>query len=210
LLHAAREQGAGRVVMAGSCAEYDWRYARCHERTTPLRPATLYGSAKHALRGVLESFARETGLSAAWGRIFFVYGPHAHPDRLPGTVIRSLVRGDPARCSDGSQMRDFLYAADAADALVALLESEVQGPVNIASGQPVRLRTMIEMAGELLGRRELIRLGAIPARDGEPPALLADVRRLRDELGWVPRYDLRRGMSETVLWWRRRAKQRAA
>ena len=54
------------------------------------------------------------------------------------SVIRSLLAGEPARCSHGNQVRDYLFAEDVADAFVALLESDVTGPINIALGSAGR------------------------------------------------------------------------
>ena len=210
LLDAFHEHGGRRIVMAGTCAEYDWNHGCCREAVTPLAPRTLYGSCKHALRLTLESFSAEVGLSSAWGRIFFVYGPHAHPARLPGSVICSLLDGRVARCTDGSQIRDFLHVSDVADALVTLLACDVQGPVNVASGRPTRLSEMILTAAELLGRRELVRLGALEALKAEPPVLLADVRRLKCEVGWSPRYELRQGLKDTIDWWKGGCRRRAS
>lgn len=202
LLQAFALHGGQRVVMAGTCAEYDWKYGYCSERITPLRPATLYGICKHSLQIMLDAFARQTGLSAAWGRIFFVYGPHEHPDRLVSSVIRSLLQGEPARCSPGNQIRDYLYVQEVADAFVALLESDVSGPVNIASGRPVALKDVIYKIAERLGRRDLIQLGALPTSASEPRLLVADVSRLSDEVGWSPKYDLDRGLEQTIGWWK--------
>lgn len=75
LLRAFAEHGGQRVVMAGTCMEYDWRYGYCSEAVTPLAPTTLYSSCKHALQLMLAAFARQMGLSAAWGRIFFSMAP---------------------------------------------------------------------------------------------------------------------------------------
>src|SRR5207245_614301 len=88
---------------------------------------------KLALASLLEAYAGQTGLSQAWARIFFLYGPREHPKRLVSSVIRSLLRGERARCSHGQQIRDYLHVEDAAGALVALLESEVTGR---AAGRP--------------------------------------------------------------------------
>ena len=81
LAQAFRSHGGERAVMAGTCAEYDWRYGRCIEGKTPLSPATLYGRCKNALREKVELFSKEGGMSFAWGRIFFLYGPYEYPDR---------------------------------------------------------------------------------------------------------------------------------
>lgn len=202
LLKSFYEYGGNRVVMAGSCLEYDWNYGFCREDTTPLKPDTLYGSCKHALQTVLNSFSQQIGLSAAWARIFFLYGPYSHRAKLPGVVIESLLNGQVARCSHGNQIRDFLYIGDAANALVKLLAGKVQGAVNIASGKPTKVGDMIHKTADIIGRRDLVQLGAI-GRKNEPPVLLADVSRLRDELGWSPKVELEQGLEYTVQWWQR-------
>jgi nucleoside-diphosphate-sugar epimerase len=202
LLKAFPEHGGRRVVVAGTCAEYDWGEGLCSEKTTRLAPSTLYGACKHALELVVGAYARQRGLSAAWGRLFFLYGPHEHRERLVSSVILSLLRRQPAACTHGQQVRDFLYVKDAADGLVALLDSEVRGAVNVASGEPVRLRDVTDEIATQLHGADLVRLGARPAARGEPPAIVAEVTRLRDEVGWSPGYDLTRGLAETIDWWR--------
>ncbi len=204
LARAFRERGGRRMLAAGSCLEYDWDYGFCSERLTPCQPHTLYGIAKHALRLLVEGYAKESGLSVAWGRIFFLFGPWEHPDRLIAYVIRSLLNGERARCSHGMQVRDYLYAGDVADALVTLLESELTGPVNIASGRAVTLRELASRAGDLLGLRDRIDFGAIPSAPTDKPLVVADVTRLSSELGWRPGVDLDEGLNRTIAWWRER------
>ena len=210
LLDAFAAHGGRRVVAAGTCAEYDWDHdGYCSESKTPLAPATLYGKCKQALHDALEATARERGLSAAWGRIFFLYGAHEHPQRLVSSVIRALLGGDAARCTHGEQLRDFLYVRDVADAFVALLASDVRGAVNIASGEALSLKFIVNQIGEKLNRPELVQLGAIPAPDGEPKLLAADIRRLRDEVGWKPAYTLDAGLDASISWWRGRMDKQA-
>ena len=72
----------------------------------------------------------------AWGRIFFVFGPHEQRGRLASSVAESLLRGETAECSLGDQVRDFLFAPELAGAFAALTLSDVEGPVNMASGAP--------------------------------------------------------------------------
>jgi len=196
-----------RVVVAGTCAEYDWSSGVCVEGETPLEPATLYGQCKHVLHERMQQIAREAGVSAAWGRVFFLYGPHEHPNRLVPYVIHSLLRGAEARCSHGRQERDFLHVADVADAFVTLLGSDTAGPVNIASGSSARVRDLVLLIAAAIGRRDLIRFGAVPTQPGEPSLLVADVRRLREEVAWKPRFSLEEGVRQTVEWWRQNAAQ---
>jgi nucleoside-diphosphate-sugar epimerase len=198
LARAFVDAGGRRLVVAGTCAEYDWHDGLCSEASTPLAPATLYGRSKHALEIVLSGLAVEAPLSFAWGRIFFVYGPGEHPARLTASVVGALLRGEPARLSAGTQVRDFLHVADVAGAFVALVESDVQGPVNVGWGDPTPVRRLAELVAEIVGRPELLRLGALGAAGEEPPLVVADPRRLRDDVGFTPRFDLRTGLQDTV------------
>jgi nucleoside-diphosphate-sugar epimerase len=209
LLEEFARRGGRRAVSAGTCAEYDWTFGFCSETLTPLAPSTLYGNCKHALRLVWEAYAREAGVSAAWGRIFFLYGAHEHPDRLVSSVVRRMLRRERVPCSHGRQVRDFLHVEDVADAFAALLESETQGAVNIASGRPVSLREVVGLIGARLEGGELVDFGALAAPQGDPPVLLADVRRLREEVGWRPRLGLGEGLARTIEWWRSRADDEA-
>ena len=87
---------------------------RCHEQRTPLRPATLYGAAKHALHTVAARYAEQAGFELAWGRIFFVYGPGEPDGRLVPSVGRALLAGEPVPTTRGDQVRDFMHVEDVA------------------------------------------------------------------------------------------------
>jgi len=202
LLGAFRAAGGARAVTAGSCLEYDWNYGYCSEARTPCAPHTLYGACKHALELLTTAMSGHGGFTTAWGRVFFLYGPHEHPDRLVASVVRSLLAGEPARTSHGNQVRDYLYAADVAEAFVALLESDVTGPINIASGRAVMLKDIVTRIGQIMGRPDLIRLGAIPAAPTDVPLVVADTTRLAGLLGWQPRVGLDEGLGKTIEWWR--------
>jgi nucleoside-diphosphate-sugar epimerase len=208
LLSAFAANHGERVIAAGSCAEYQINAGECFELKTPLLPSTLYGTCKHAFGRILDSFSRQTGLSSAWGRIFFLYGPYEHPSRLIAYVVQSLLRGEPALCSDGRQALDFMHVEDAASAFIALLENKIQGPVNIASGRPVAVRDLLQEIGMQLGRPELIRLGERES-SSEDSRIWANVDRLTREVGWKPRYDLASGIHQIIEWSRNSAGLRA-
>lgn len=207
LLQAFIANGGERAVMAGTCAEYDWRYGYCSEKVTPLVPSTLYSACKHSLQIILDNVSKQTGLSSAWGRVFFLYGPYEHQNRLISSVIHSLLTGKQARCSHGNQIRDYLYVRDVADAFVALLESDVEGPVNIGSGRPVLLKDLVQMIADKLMNEEHINFGAVPVPLDEPPLVVADVQRLNKEVGWAPKYNLDQGLNETIIWWKKSLKE---
>jgi nucleoside-diphosphate-sugar epimerase len=202
LLQGFAAHGGKRFVACGSAYEYDWSYGYCSEKLTPATPNTVYGACKQALRLMAESFAAQAGLSAAWGRVFFLYGPNEHPDRLVSSVIRSVLKGAPARCSHGRQIRDYMHVQDVADGLMALLDSDVSGTVNVASGQATTIRDIVLAAGRLMGRPELIHLGALPARANDAPLVVGDNTRLVSEVGWTQQLDLEAGLNHTIEWWK--------
>jgi nucleoside-diphosphate-sugar epimerase len=206
LLRAFADRGGDRAVVAGTCAEYEWsvKGGIFSVESTPLRPQTLYGISKDATRAVAEALADEVGFELAWGRIFSLYGPGEPETRLVPSVIRALLEGAPAAVSEGSQVRDFLHVNDVAEAFVALLDSRVRGPINVASGNGIAIRDVIKHIAAAAGRPDLIRFGSVATRSGEPAALVADVHQLRDEVGFRPRIPLDEGIARTVAWWQDR------
>lgn len=215
LLRSFRSQGGRRVMMAGSCAEYDWsRAGICDEKDSPLADESSlalspYAGCKIALQRKLAQFGRHEHLPTAWGRIFFQFGPHEHPDRLVSSVIRNLLLNREAPCSHGRQVRSFLHVADVGAAFAAVLDSGLEGPVNIGSEESIALADLLNRIGRQIGRPDLVRLGARPAAPGEPPLLVPQIRRLRDEALWRPRFTLNEGLDDTIAWWRERLRDGA-
>jgi nucleoside-diphosphate-sugar epimerase len=202
--------GGRRAVMAGSCAEYDWtRVGVCREESSPLADsaaaAAPYAAAKLAMHRSLARLGVQFGASTAWGRIFFQFGPGEHASRLVPSVIRSLLAGREALCSPGTQVRSFLHVADVGDAFAALLDSPLQGAVNVGSGERLSVAALTGAIAAQIGRPDLVRLGAIPLQAGEPALLVPDLARLHGELGWRPRFDLESALADTIAWWRRQA-----
>lgn len=201
LLRAFTQAGGKRAVMAGTCAEYDWTTGAgvLREDESLLRPATLYGAAKRGLHEVASAYARQAGFELAWGRVFFLYGPDEAPNRLFASVARALLSGEPARTTAGTQVRDFMHVADVGAAFAGLAgASGVTGAVNIASGEPVALRDVVRLIADEAGRPDLLELGALSERPGEPDRLVADTKRLNHEVGFTPSLTLRDGVAKAV------------
>jgi nucleoside-diphosphate-sugar epimerase len=193
--------GGSRVVVAGTVAEYDWSAGVCSERTTPCRPATLYAACKHAQYEVLERWSAQAGFSFAEGRLFWTYGPEESPERLvPGMIHAGLSRR-PFQLRYPAQVRDYLHVADVAAAFSALLASEVQGAVNIGSGEGVALSRLGEIVGEETGEGLIIQPGDDSAND-PAPLVCAETSRLMRDVGFTPRYRLEQGIRDTVAWWK--------
>lgn len=193
--------GGERFVGAGSCAEYDWHNGYFIESSSSLEPDSLYGKCKNSLQNILASYSHEISASSAWGRVFFLFGPHENPSRLVPSVILSLLRDEPVLCSHGNQIRDYLHVYDVANSFIKILLSEVTGPINIASGKPVFVKDIIYKIAELLNGSEKIHLGKLLAKN-EPPVITADIVKLQNEVGFSPIYDIKSGLQQTIDWWK--------
>jgi len=204
LAQALAEAGCKRLVAAGSCAEYDWDYGFLSEASTPLRPRSLYGVCKSSTQEILCAYCEQTPIKFAWTRFFYLYGPGEPQVRLVPSVTLALLSGEVANCSSGEQIRDYLHVEDAGSAVWAVARSSLSGPVNIGSGEPVRVRTLLETLGRILRLGHRIAFGALQAPAGEPPLLVADVRKLKTGTDWSPAWGLEDGLRQTVSWWRRR------
>lgn len=194
-------RGGKRFVSAGSCAEYDWtRGAPLSEDESLERPATFYGRMKLLHHRALMASAEQMGFSAATGRVFFSFGPFENPSRVIAHACKSLAEGRPAKFSSGRQRFDYLHARDIGAGFVALLNSDLSGACNIAAGGAEPLAEIIAKIGAIAGRAELIEMGALPDRAGDPPALIGDNRRIL-ATGWRPSISLDEGLAETYRWW---------
>ena len=191
----AKIAGVKRMVGVGTCAEYDWtkKDTTPLKETDPCHPHTVYGQAKLA---VLQSLAGNSNY--AWGRIFHLFGVGEHPDRLISSIIRALRQNKVAKCTSGKQVQDFMAVQDVGAALAALLDSEVMGAVNIATGVGTSVADVARLIGRLMGKEELIELNALPDRADTPPYIVANIDRLRHEVQFTPAFSLENGITQLI------------
>jgi nucleoside-diphosphate-sugar epimerase len=198
LARASAEAGVRRIVGVGTCVEYDWVDGGPAPRREgdPLRPGTLYGTAKASTFALLTAFCRQAGLGFAWGRLFHLFGPGEDERRLVASLMAALAAGRPAELASGRPVRDFLSTVDAGAALAALALAGVDGAVNVASGEAVSIADLAGEIAAIAGRPDLLRLGARPDPAGEAPRMVADVTRLREEAGFRPARERRERLAE--------------
>ena len=201
LIRCFADHGGQRVVVAGTCAEYDWNdptltEENCAEDRVPCRPATPYGQAKHKLWQWMKD---EVAVSKAWGRLFNLFGEGEDPERLVASVISELLSGRPALLGPCTNTLDFMDVRDAGRALAELAITPVEGAVNVASGVDAPLREIVDfIAGKLDGLDQL-RIGALPPKPG-PRRLVAAVDRLHEEVGFTPKFSLWEGLEDAIRW----------
>ena len=202
LLEELANAGCKHVVGVGTCFEYEMRAEPLRE-DSPTKPATLYAACKLAFSLIAAQRLSQLGVGFAWSRLFYIYGPYEDERRVVPAEIKALTAGVEFPGTSGEQVRDYLHVEDVASALCAISRQRLEGAFNVCSGVPVTIAGLMQTLGDLLGRPELIRLGAFPYRQWEPMYVCGDNERLRTQAGWRPRYDLREGLTNTIEWWRR-------
>ena len=200
LLKSFAHHGGKHFLGAGSCSEYEYRYGLLRENETPTNPGILYGNAKNALFHMANVYCAQSGMHFQWPCIFNLYGPREKAQRLMPSVILSCLRGEEVRVSDCMNFLDYLHVGDTARGIVDVFESELTGAVNICSGKPVQLRSIVKHIAELTDFDGVILWGAVPAAfDYE--VVVGDNHKLQS-IGWQPQYDLISGLQDTINYWK--------
>jgi len=197
LVDACCESGCQGMVLAGTCAEYDWTCGICREDSTPLRPATLYGASKDDARRQALALCARHQIPGAWGRVFLPYGFGENGQRLVPSLIEVFRRRLAPFAVDCAARRDFLHASDVAEGFVTLLVGQASGEFNISSGEPAGIGDLVRKLAQIMDADPQAMLDLSAGRPGEPPLLVGDNQKLR-ALGWLPRLSLTQGLELTV------------
>lgn len=187
-------------VHAGSALEYGAAGGDLSENTTP-QPTTFYGQTKLAGTCWLSRYAASTGLRALTARLFTVYGPGEHPGRLLPSLIETARTGRPLPLTAGTQKRDFLFVAEAAEGLLRLgLSHASPGEIiNLATGRLTRVRDFVETAAQILGiPADKLRFHMIASRFPEMDHQEVAIQRLRQLAAWTPTTSVPEGISQTI------------
>lgn len=168
-------------------------------------PFTSYSFAKTAGGHFLQMLYRENGLPVSIVRFFLVYGPGQDRNRFIPQIIKGCLSGRPFPVSKGEQLRDFCYVDDIAEGILNTLEAkDAKGRVlNLASGKPVSIRSMVEMVRKKVGTGDPL-YGQIPYREGENMNLVADISLAEKVLNWRPKVTLEAGIEKTIEYFRRK------
>jgi nucleoside-diphosphate-sugar epimerase len=185
-------------VNIGSSDEYGDAPAPQKEsqRESPISP---YSMGKAAATQFLQMLFRTEGFPAVTARLFLTYGPGQDERRFVPQIIRGCLEAKSFAASEGKQLRDFCFIDDTVAGIFAALEQQpARGEViNIASGQPVSIRSVVEAIRALVGKGDP-RYGEIGYRPGENMALYADISSAKKLLGWTPTVTLEEGLRRTI------------
>ena len=190
--------GGKKIVVAGSCAEYDWNKNDLLQEEENSRPISFYGKSKILLYSEMKKLCHQSKADFLWGRIFNVFGPKEHPDKIIPLIIRAALNNRKIQCLAKDDIRDFIYVKDVANILVTFLEENLTGIVNIATG----IGTSISEIAKLIERKlEVTDVCDFKQTVSRFPIVVGSTRKLRD-LKYNFLFDLDRGIKETIKWWK--------
>ena len=215
LIEAARVNGVRKFVQVGTVCAYP-KYTPIPFRESdlwkgyPEETNAPYGIAKKSLLVMLQAYREQYSFPGIFLLPVNLYGPGDNFDPQSSHVIPALIR----KCVEakhrnalsitvwgtGSASREFLYVEDCARGIVAATLNYEQGePVNLGSGQEIRIRELTELIAELCDYGgEIVWDSSMP--DGQPSRCL-DTTRAREEFGFQASTSLRDGLRKTIEWY---------
>lgn len=193
LLKYFKDNGGKRVIFAGTCFEYKFKEEPLKETDELEVEKTVYTFCKHKLHEIAEYFCKQNNISFGYGRIFYVYGKNEDKTRLTGMIIDKLSKNEEVVIKSGSLIKDYMYSKDIANAFVALLNSDVEGSVNICTGNPISIKDFALEIGKQMGKENLIIFQDEPSN--QPPVIVGDNTRLTEDVGYNLKYDLKKAFS---------------
>ncbi|MBR3654828.1 MAG: NAD(P)-dependent oxidoreductase [Elusimicrobia bacterium] len=196
LLKYFKDNGGKRVVFVGTCFEYKFKDTPLKETDDLDTEKTVYTSCKNKLHEIAEHFCKINNISFGYGRIFYVYGRNEDKTRLTGMIIDKLSKNEEVIIKSGDLYKDYMYSKDIAGAFVALLNSNVQGSVNICTGKAISIKDFALEIGKQMGKENLIKFKN--EISNQPPLIIGDNTKLMKIVGYNYRYDLKRGIREIL------------
>ncbi|MGH4010889.1 MAG: NAD-dependent epimerase/dehydratase family protein [Pseudonocardiaceae bacterium] len=198
LLECCRQAGVGRFILASTNAVVgDADHAMVNE-VAPMRPLTPYGATKAAAEMLLSGYAGAYGMDTCALRFTNIYGPGmGHKDSFVARMMRAALAGQGVQIyGDGLQRRDLVHVDDVTQAVLAAWDRRFTGTAIIGSGHSVTVLELLELARTVTG--SALPAEHVAAKPGEMPAVIVDISRAREQLGYRPSVSLADGL--TTVW----------
>ncbi len=176
---------------------------------TGYAPNSPYSASKAASDHLVRAWGETYGLPTLVTNCSNNYGPFHFPEKLIPVVILNALKGDPIPIyGDGSNVRDWLYVEDHADALLTVLEKGTLGrSYNIGGENEAQNIDLVRMICRILEEKRPKnspyedQISFVTDRPGHDLRYAIDPSRIRDELGWRPSVTLEEGLERTVAWY---------
>ena len=196
VLEAARNAGVKRFIYAASSSCYGIPESYPTAETAEISPQYPYALTKRLGEELVMHWAQLYNLPAIALRLFNVYGPRSRTSGTYGAVfgvfLAQKLAGKPFTVvGDGTQTRDFTYVTDVASAFLTAAKSSSYAQIyNVGSGETVSVNRLVELLGG--------EVTYIPKRPGEPDCTYADITKIRRELKWQPKVNIKHGVDNVL------------
>ena len=194
--------GCKNWIGIGSQAEYGCLDTIITE-TTSCTPKTMYGLAKHHSRSITEHICYIYNMRHTWLRIFSTYGPNDNDYLLIPTAIKRFLSGETMQLTPGEQVVDYLYIDDAVDAIYAAASVPSGGIFNIASGNQITVKSIVNTIRDMIDSTIEVEWGVIPYSPDKPMFMAASISKLTEATNWKPKTDINSGLTKTIEWYRK-------
>ncbi|GAA4841727.1 dTDP-glucose 4,6-dehydratase [Paenibacillus vulneris] len=203
VLEAARKCGVRRMVHVSTDEVYGTLGKEGYfTEQTPLSPNSPYSASKAGSDFMARAYYETYGLPVMITRCSKNFGPYQYPEKLiPKIITRALLDQPIPVYGDGQNVRDWLHVEDHCSAIERVLESGKPGQVYNIGGNSER--SNIEVVTEILkrlGKPETL-IQFVADRPGHDRRYAIDASKIREELGWAPRYSFQEGIAQTVDWY---------
>lgn len=194
----AHRCGCKVFVGAGSQAEYGVQ-SQDLTATLPVSPESGYGIAKYAAGKLSAMLCKSLSIRHNWVRILSVYGPNDGENTLISYAIRELKAGRSPELTKCEQIWDYLYADDAADAILSVADKGIDGKTYpLGSGNGRKLSEYIEDIRKIINPSIEIRYSVKDYYPHQPMHLVADISELTNDTGWQPKMSFEEGIRAFV------------
>lgn len=205
VLQAARDNKVSRILCTSTSEVYGTAQYVPIDEKHPKQPQSPYSASKIGADSIAESFYRAFDLPVTIVRPFNTYGPRQSARAFIPTVITQLLDGaDTLQLGDLSPTRDLLFVQDTAEAFEAIANCQtlVGEECNIATNSEHTIATVVDTLVAAINPNAKIELDPQRIRPAKSEVfrLFGDNTKLMEHTQWKPKYDLARGLQETIAW----------
>ena len=208
ILEIARLHDVKKAIHASTSEVYGSSLYCPMDEKHPLNAPHPYGASKTAADRMCYAYMKTYGMDISIMRLFNIFGPRQRDVGYGGVIsifTRRILNGiPPIIYGDGKQSRDYTYMADAVQAYDLVLNHKelIIEPVNFGSGKELAILDIAHKIIHLCGKEGILKPIHEAPRMSEVKRLIADASKAKSLLGWKPDYDLDKGLSEFIQWYR--------
>ena len=191
-----KDNNGKKAIYIGTYAEYsfDTIPAKEHDR---LNPITVYAKCKQYLKDIAELYCQSNSIDFCWARIFNTYGENDNNTRLFPYIINSLKNNEKVSINHSQLEKDYIYAGDVARILSLIIDSNINGIINVCSGKGLKLKDLAIIIAEKFGKVNLLELKELSTN--EPLKTIGDNSRIVNELKFTNYTDINKIIDKLIM-----------